>query len=82
MRTAAPAAFMIGIRFGLTAGIGGNTSPYAKGASYLTNSPDACRNCHIMQETWLPIPTKSRCKTIRKRYSRRIGKRMIGIINR
>src|SRR5262245_59793562 len=37
---------------GLAAGIGVYTFVYAKGASYLTNNPEACVNCHIMQEQY------------------------------
>src|SRR5688500_12936915 len=36
--------------FGIAAGIGIFTFGYAKGASYLTNDPAACANCHIMAE--------------------------------
>ena len=35
---------------GIALGIGGFTFVYARGASYLTNDPAACANCHIMQE--------------------------------
>lgn len=35
---------------GIAAGIGSYTFIYAKGASYLTNDPATCANCHIMQE--------------------------------
>lgn len=41
---------------GLTAGLGAYTFGYARGASYLTNDPAACANCHIMGEhygAWL-----------------------------
>lgn len=31
-------------------GVGGYTFIYAKGASYLTNDPAACANCHVMRE--------------------------------
>src|SRR5689334_11278703 len=37
---------------GLAAGIGAYTFAYAKGASYLTNNPEACANCHIMNEQY------------------------------
>src|SRR6186713_1211704 len=37
------------ILIGLTIGIGGYTFVYAKGASYMTNDPAACANCHVMQ---------------------------------
>ena len=35
---------------GVAAGIGGYTFMYGQGASYLTNNPAACANCHIMQQ--------------------------------
>jgi len=35
---------------GAVAGIGIFTFGYAKGASYLTNDPEACANCHVMEE--------------------------------
>jgi cytochrome c nitrite reductase small subunit len=37
---------------GLAAGIGAFTFVYARGASYLTNDPAACANCHIMREQY------------------------------
>lgn len=36
--------------FGLLVGLGAFTFTYARGASYLTNNPAACANCHVMQE--------------------------------
>lgn len=33
---------------GILAGLGSFTFIYAKGASYMTNDPAACANCHIM----------------------------------
>lgn len=38
--------------FGVLAGLGGYTFYYAKGASYLSNDPRACVNCHIMREQY------------------------------
>jgi cytochrome c nitrite reductase small subunit len=35
---------------GLAIGLGLFTFVYARGASYLTNDPEACGNCHIMRE--------------------------------
>ncbi|MBP8129527.1 MAG: cytochrome c nitrite reductase small subunit [Candidatus Hydrogenedentes bacterium] len=35
---------------GALMGVGGYTFLYAKGASYLTNDPAACANCHIMRD--------------------------------
>ena len=35
---------------GAAIAIGGYTFLYAQGASYLTNDPAACANCHIMRE--------------------------------
>lgn len=41
-----------GAAAGFAAGVGIYTFHYAKGASYLTNDPKACANCHIMQEQY------------------------------
>jgi cytochrome c nitrite reductase small subunit len=41
---------VVGVLIGLTVGVGAYTFIYAKGASYLTNDPRACANCHIMQD--------------------------------
>jgi cytochrome c nitrite reductase small subunit len=44
------------LAIGLAIGIGAYTFIYAKGASYMTNDPAACANCHIMDEhysAWL-----------------------------
>ena len=38
------------ILLGMAIGIGAFTFVYARGASYLTNDPAACANCHIMSE--------------------------------
>jgi cytochrome c nitrite reductase small subunit len=35
---------------GVAIGIGGYTFVYAEGASYLSNDPEACVNCHIMRD--------------------------------
>ena len=37
---------------GVAFGVGGYTFIFAKGASYLTNNPEACVNCHIMREQY------------------------------
>jgi cytochrome c nitrite reductase small subunit len=41
---------LLALAMGAALGIGGYTFVYAKGYSYLTNDPNACANCHIMQE--------------------------------
>lgn len=43
-------ALVLGTAIGLAVGIGGYTFVYAKGASYLTDNPAACANCHIMRD--------------------------------
>ncbi len=43
---------LVGVLLGVAAGVGGYTFIYARGASYLTNDPRACANCHIMQEQY------------------------------
>lgn len=35
---------------GLTVGVGVYTFIYARGASYLSNNPAACANCHVMND--------------------------------
>ena len=48
-----PYAFVIvAVAVGLAAGIGAFTFVYARGASYLTDDPGACANCHIMREQY------------------------------
>jgi cytochrome c nitrite reductase small subunit len=43
-------ALIASLLMGSAAGIGTWTFVYAKGASYLSNNPDTCGNCHIMRE--------------------------------
>jgi cytochrome c nitrite reductase small subunit len=43
---------LLGIAFGVLAGIGGYTFIYARGAAYLTDDPKACTNCHVMREQY------------------------------
>ncbi len=45
-------AAVVGVFAGLVAGVGGYTFLYAEGASYMTNDPAACMNCHIMKEQY------------------------------
>src|SRR5215467_3592418 len=42
----------LGALIGAAAGVGGYTFVYAKGASYLTNNPASCANCHVMNEQY------------------------------
>ena len=37
---------------GLAAGVGVYTFAYARGASYMTDDPRACANCHVMEEQY------------------------------
>ncbi len=48
LRIAVPAALICG----LACGVGIYTFAYARGASYLTNDPRACANCHVMEEQY------------------------------
>ena len=41
-----------GAVIGVAVGIGAFTFVYARGASYLTNDPAACVNCHVMREQY------------------------------
>ena len=47
---------------GAAVGIGAYTFVYARGASYMTNDPGACANCHVMQshyDGWLKSSHRS-----------------------
>ena len=62
MRAGTAGYILLGTLIGLTIGIGIYTFVYARGASYLTNDPAACANCHIMQDQydgWLTGPHRS-----------------------
>jgi cytochrome c nitrite reductase small subunit len=52
MKRATKASLVLGAVLGLALGVGAYTFIYAKGASYLTNDPKACVNCHIMQDQY------------------------------
>jgi cytochrome c nitrite reductase small subunit len=43
---------MLVVAAGLALGVGAYTFVYARGASYLTNDPAACVNCHVMREQY------------------------------
>jgi cytochrome c nitrite reductase small subunit len=42
----------VSLAVGVAIGIGSFTFAYAKGASYMTDDPAACANCHIMGEQY------------------------------
>lgn len=41
---------LIAVLVGSTTGVAAFTFGYAEGAAYLTNRPEACANCHVMQK--------------------------------
>jgi cytochrome c nitrite reductase small subunit len=41
---------VVGVLGGVLLGLGGFTFVYARGYSYLSNDPEVCGNCHIMDE--------------------------------
>jgi cytochrome c nitrite reductase small subunit len=45
-------SLILGVSIGMAIGLGVYTFVYAKGASYLTNNPASCANCHIMNEQY------------------------------
>jgi cytochrome c nitrite reductase small subunit len=49
MKTATLAGIAVGVSLGAALGVVTYTFVYAKGASYLTDDPRACVNCHVMQ---------------------------------
>lgn len=50
MKASVAKGTVIGVAIGVAVGVVGYTFVYAKGASYLTNDPKACANCHIMND--------------------------------
>lgn len=49
MRFLVVGSLIVAVLLGLAGGLGGFTFWYARGASYLSNDPEACANCHIMR---------------------------------
>jgi len=43
---------ILGITVGLEVGVGTYTFVYARGYSYMTDNPQACANCHVMEEQY------------------------------
>ncbi|QDT09733.1 cytochrome c nitrite reductase small subunit [Planctomycetes bacterium K23_9] len=41
---------LLALLLGVLAGLGTFTFGYGKGASYLSNNPETCVNCHVMQD--------------------------------
>ncbi len=50
MRAIPKSLLLASIVVGLAAGLGAFTFLYARGASYLTDDPAACANCHVMRD--------------------------------
>ncbi len=48
MKSILPVTLLLAVIAGGLLGIGGYTFIYAKGYSYLSNNPEACTNCHVM----------------------------------
>lgn len=49
-------ALVLAVIAGMSIGVGVFTFGYARGASYMTDRPQACANCHVMRdqyESWL-----------------------------
>ena len=46
------AVALTAVLVGVAVGVGAYTFVYARGASYLTDDPTACANCHVMQEQY------------------------------
>jgi cytochrome c nitrite reductase small subunit len=52
MPSASRPLIVLGVAIGLLIGVGLYTYVYARGASYLTDDPAACANCHVMNEQY------------------------------
>ena len=49
MKASVISGTLLGGLIGLALGVGAYTFIYAKGYSYLSNNPQACANCHVME---------------------------------
>ena len=49
MKASVISGTVLGGLIGLALGVGAYTFVYAKGYSYLSNDPQACANCHVME---------------------------------
>lgn len=57
-----PVWLALGVGTGVIVGVGTYTFAYAGGAAYLTNDPQACANCHVMQghyDAWIKSSHRS-----------------------
>lgn len=52
MRFASSLMILAALLLGVAVGLGAYTFAYAKGYAYLTNDPQACTNCHVMQSQY------------------------------
>jgi cytochrome c nitrite reductase small subunit len=50
MRGGTVAPLLLAVTLGVLVGVGLYTFGYAQGASYMTDNPAACANCHVMRE--------------------------------
>jgi cytochrome c nitrite reductase small subunit len=56
------ALIVVALLVGIAGGLGLYTFAYAKGWSYMTNDPEACANCHVMNDQysgWLKASHRS-----------------------
>ncbi len=52
MKASVISGTLLGALVGLALGVGAYTFVYAKGYSYLSNNPQACANCHVMENQY------------------------------
>ena len=50
---------LLAVMLGLLCGVGAFTFGYGQGASYLSNNPDGCINCHVMRDHYNSWRTSS-----------------------
>ncbi|RJP56245.1 MAG: cytochrome c nitrite reductase small subunit [Deltaproteobacteria bacterium] len=43
---------ILGLAIGVVSGVGAYTFLYAKGFSYMSNAPEVCTNCHVMDANY------------------------------
>ncbi|MGH9631976.1 MAG: ammonia-forming cytochrome c nitrite reductase subunit c552 [Bryobacteraceae bacterium] len=66
------APLMLAVIAGVPAGVGFYTFGYARGASYMTDDPKACANCHVMREQFEGEERGHAYMLVDQRFTRRV----------
>lgn len=83
---AAAAVILVAVGVGAMIGVGSYTFVYAQGGSYLSENPESCANCHVMQDhydAWLKsshrhVATCNDCHTPHDKLGKYLAKGVNG----